>query len=141
MATDKEIYEELQKSNSEKHLIELQMQTQRYRRLRTASTTRVPQKRKLKISTPDNIVFAGMEGTLGSRTLSVGNEIELTTWKSKCIAFLSRNVMIDFTNKNQLKLIGVTLNQLNSRFKLIVEKAEKDLKSLNKEIKKVTRST
>jgi hypothetical protein len=117
------------------------MQTQRYKRLRTASTTRVPPKRKLKISTPDNIVFEGMEGTLGSRTLSVGNEIELTTWKSNCIAFLSRNVMIDFTNKNQLKLIGVTLTQLNSRFKLIVEKAEKDLQSLNKEVKKVTRST
>ncbi|KAG1141383.1 hypothetical protein G6F37_007875 [Rhizopus arrhizus] len=117
------------------------MQTQRYKRLRTASTTRVPPKRKLKISTPDNTVFEGTEGTLGSRTLSVGNEIELTTWKSKCIAFLSRNVMIDFTNKNQLKLIGVTLTQLNSRFKLIVEKAEKDLQSLNKEIKKIKNHT
>ncbi|CAO3661092.1 unnamed protein product [Rhizopus stolonifer] len=141
MATDKEIYEELQKLNSEKHLIELQMQSQRYKRLRTASTTRVQSKRKLKINTPDNIAFVGMEGTLGSRTLSVGNEVELTTWELKCIAFLSRNVMIDFTNKNQLKLIGITLNQLNSRFKFIVEEVEKDLQSLNKAVKKIQNHT
>jgi len=44
--------------------------------------------------------------------------------------------IIDFTNKDQLKLIGVALEKLNSRFQLFVERAEKDLTPLSDATKK-----
>ncbi|RCH93262.1 hypothetical protein CU097_011484 [Rhizopus azygosporus] len=77
------------------------------------------------------IVFGGLEGTLGEKALSVGYEVELDSWKSKCIAFLSRNTIIDFSNDAQLKLIGITLNQLNSRFQLSTEGMERDTTALH----------
>lgn len=71
-------------------------------------------KRKTKIHSPDKIVFGGLNGTLGEKTLSVGYEVEINVCKSKCIALLCRNIIIDFINADQLKLIGTKLNQLNS---------------------------
>ncbi|KAI8091885.1 hypothetical protein BDF21DRAFT_395578 [Thamnidium elegans] len=63
--------------------------------------------------------------------------MELKNWKCKCIAYLCRNVIIDFTNKDQLKLIGVALEKLNSRFQLFVERAERDLTPLSDATKKI----
>lgn len=137
MATDKAIFNQLQQTNAERQLLELKMESERYKRLRRVSTTRVQPKRKPKMNSPDHIVFGGLKGTLGERTLSVGYEVELNDWRSKCIAYLSRNVIIDFSNKNQLKLIGATLNQLNSRFQLNIEIAERDIAPLNNASKKV----
>jgi hypothetical protein len=72
--------------------------------------------RKRKIVSPDNIVFGGLQGALGEKTLSVGYEMELVGWKSKCIAFLSRNVIIDFSNLAQLKAIGTLFPEIKVAF-------------------------
>ncbi|KAL9551093.1 hypothetical protein MBANPS3_004424 [Mucor bainieri] len=130
MATDREIHAQLRRTNAERQLLELQIEGQRYKRLRTTSARRVQHKRNPKISSPDQIVFTGLKETLGGRALSVGNNMELNGWKSKCVAYLCRNVIIDFTNKDQLKCIGVTLEKLNSRYQLLVQGAERDLPPL-----------
>lgn len=91
MATDQEIHAQLQQTNAERQLLELQIEGQRYKRLRT-SVKRIQPRRKPKMSSPDKIVFVGLKGTLGSRTLSAGNNMELKNWKCKCIAYLCRNV-------------------------------------------------
>lgn len=57
MATDKAILKQMQETNAERHLLELQLESQRYKRLRGTSTTRVQPKRKPKIHSPDKIVF------------------------------------------------------------------------------------
>lgn len=136
MVTDQEILAQLQQTNAEKQLLELQVEGQRYKRLRTP-VKRVQPKRKPEMSSPDKIIFVGLKGTLGGRALSVGNNMELKNWKCKCIAYLCRNVIIDFTNKDQLKLIGVALEKLNNKFQLFVEGAERDLTPLNDAAKKV----
>ncbi|KAG2228389.1 hypothetical protein INT48_003139, partial [Thamnidium elegans] len=138
MATGQEVHAQLQQTNAERQLLELQIEEQRYKRLRTTSTQRrVQPKRKSEIRFTDQIIFAGLKGTLVGRTLSVGNNMELKNWKCKCIAYLCRNVIIDFTNKDQLKLIGVALEKLNSRFQLFVERAERDLTPLSDATKKI----
>lgn len=137
MATDKAILKQIQETNAERHLLDLQLESQRYKRLRGTSTTRVQPKRKPKIHSPDKIVFGGLKGTLGEKTLSVGYEVEINGCKSKCIALLSRNIIIDFSNADQLKLIGIKLNQLNSRFQLSIDGVERDITELHKGTLKV----
>ena len=116
MTTDNEILKQIEKTNAERQLLDLQIESNRYKRLRKSSKTRIMPMRKRKIVSPDKIVFGGLQGTLGEKTLSVGYEMELVGWKSKCIAFLSRNVIIDFSNLAQLKAISIKLTQLNNRF-------------------------
>lgn len=125
MATDKEIRAQLKQTNAERHLLELQMEEQRYKRFRT-SAKRLQPVRKPKFSSPDKIYIVGLKGTLGSKTLSVGNSLEVKNWKTRCIAYLCQNVIIDFSNKDQLKLLGITANTLERRFQLEVEKVERD---------------
>ncbi|KAI9478476.1 MAG: hypothetical protein EXX96DRAFT_483233 [Benjaminiella poitrasii] len=93
MATDREILKQIQQTNAERHLLHFQLEFERYKRLRRTSATRVQPKRKLKTHSPDK-------------------------WKSKYIALLPHNIIIDFSNADQLKLIGIKLNQLNSRFQI-----------------------
>lgn len=135
MVTDQEILAQIKQTNAERHLLDLQVEGQRYKRLRT-SVKRVQPKRRPEMSSPDKIIFAGLKGNLGGRALSVGNNMELKNWKCKCIAYLCRNIIIDFSNKDQLKLIGVTLQKLN-KFQLFVERADRDLIPLNDAVKKV----
>lgn len=78
-----------------------------------------------------------MKGTLGEKTLSVGYEVEINDCKSKCIALLSRNIIIDFSNADQLKLIGIKLNQLNSKFRLSIDGVDRDIPELRKDTLKV----
>ncbi|CEI99028.1 hypothetical protein RMCBS344292_13122 [Rhizopus microsporus] len=66
--------------------------------------------------------------------------MELIGWKSKCIAFLSRNVIIDFSNPAQLKVIGIKLIQLNNRFELNIKGVERDIKELHNGTKKLTQT-
>ncbi|KAI8886005.1 hypothetical protein K501DRAFT_178686 [Backusella circina FSU 941] len=56
-----------------------------------------------KISSLDQIIFAGLKGILDKRTLSVVNNMELKNWNCKCIVYLCRKAILDFTNKCQLK--------------------------------------
>lgn len=58
--------------------------------------------------------------------------MEISGCKSKCIALLSRNIIIDFSNTDQLKLIGIKLNQLSSRFQLSIDGVERDITELHK---------
>lgn len=74
---------------------------------------------------------------MGEKALSVGYEMKLIGWKSKCVAFLSRNVIIDFSNTTQLKAIGIKLAQLNNRFRMNIKGVERDIQQLNTGIKKV----
>lgn len=97
-------------------------------------------KRKRKIYSPDKIVFGGLQGTLGEKALSVGYEMKLAGWKSKCIAFLSRNVIIDFSNTTQLKAIGIKLTQLNNRFRIKIKGVDRDIQQMNSGIKKVIKT-
>ncbi|KAG2199931.1 hypothetical protein INT47_009257 [Mucor saturninus] len=80
------------------------------------------------------IVFGGLKGTLGEKALSVGY---LAGWKSKCVAFLSRNVIIDFSNTTQLKAIGIKLAQLNNRFRIKIKGVERDIQQMNSATKKI----
>lgn len=137
MATDKAILKQIQETNAERHLLDLELESQRYKRLRGISTTRAQPKRKPKIHSPDKIVFGGLKGTLGEKTLSVGYEVEINSCKSKCIALLSRNVIIDFSNADQLKLIGIKLDQLNSRFQLSIDEVDRDIIELHRGTLKV----
>ena len=137
MATDNEILQQIEKTNAERQLLDLQIELNRYKCLRKSSKTRIMSMRKRKIVSPDKIVFGGLQGTLGEKTLSVGYEMELVGWKSKCIAFLSRNVIIDFSNLAQLKAIGIKLTQLNNRFQLNIKGVERDIKEMNNGTKKV----
>ncbi|KAG1392283.1 hypothetical protein G6F58_012541 [Rhizopus delemar] len=139
MATDEEILNQLEQTNSERQLLELHLEGQRYKRLRSVS--RILPKRKTKVCSNDSIIFAGLQGTLGSRVLEVAEEVELNDWKNKCISYLSRNGIIDFSNKSQLKLIGIPLDRLKSRFELKTEKMVRDLDSLNKLTKKAHNHT
>ncbi|KAI9282637.1 hypothetical protein BY458DRAFT_496821 [Sporodiniella umbellata] len=91
MNTDKEILKQLEKTNAERQLLDLQIESNRYKRLRQSSKTRIMPKRKRKIYSPDKIVFGGLQGTLGEKVLSVGYEMKLAGWKSKCIVFLSHS--------------------------------------------------
>ncbi|KAG0733831.1 hypothetical protein G6F62_013059 [Rhizopus arrhizus] len=125
MATDEEILNQLEQTNSERQLLELHLEGQRYKRLRSVS--RILPKRKTKVCSNDSIIFAGLQGTLGSRVLEVAEEVELNDWKNKCISYLSRNGIIDFSNKSQLKLIGIPLDRLKSRFELKTEKVSEIL--------------
>ncbi|KAG1474641.1 hypothetical protein G6F56_000237 [Rhizopus delemar] len=127
----------MQETNAERHLLELQLRSQRYKRLRGTSTTRVQPQRKPKIHSPDKIVFGDLKGTLGEKTLSVGYEVEINGCKSKCIALLSRNIITDFNNADQLKLIGIKLNQLSSRFQLSIDRVERDITELHKSTLKI----
>ncbi|KAI7879529.1 uncharacterized protein EV154DRAFT_393647, partial [Mucor mucedo] len=69
-------------------------------------------------------VFGGLQGTLGEKSLFVGYEMKLAEWKSKCIAFLSRNVIIDFSNTTQLKAIGIKFIRLNNGFRIKIKRIE-----------------
>jgi hypothetical protein len=71
------------------------------------------------------------------KEIQVANEAELNNWKNKDIAHLSRKGIINFTNKSQLKLIGVPLDKLKSRFQLNTEEVDRDVDSLDKFAKKV----
>ncbi len=71
------------------------------------------------------------------KKIQVAEEVELNDWKNKCISYLSRNGIIDFSNKSQLKLIGVPLDKLKSRFQLNTEEVDRDVDSLDKFAKKV----
>ncbi|KAI9364598.1 hypothetical protein BD770DRAFT_378496, partial [Pilaira anomala] len=102
MATDKAILNQIQETNAERYLLDLKLESHQYKRLRKTSATRVQPKRKSKIHSPDKIVFGGLKGTLGEKTLSVGYEVEINDCKSKFIALLSRNIIIDFNNADQL---------------------------------------
>lgn len=135
MATDNEILQQIEKTNAERQLLDLQIELNRYKCLRKSSKTRIMSMRKRKIVSPDKIVFGGLQGTLGEKTLSVGYEMELVGWKSKCIAFLSRNVIIDFSNLAQLKAIGIKLTQLNNRFQLNIKGVERDIKEMHNDRK------
>ncbi|MBM6387317.1 MAG: hypothetical protein JSY10_25505 [Paenibacillus sp.] len=137
MTTGEEILNQVEQTNSERQLLELQLEGQRYKRLRFVS--RIQPKIKTKVCSNDSIIFAGLQGTLGSRVLKVAEEVKLNNWKKKCISYLSRSRMIDFSIKSQLKLIGISLNQLKSRFELITEEVVRDLGSLNKLAKKVNK--
>ncbi|KAI8974140.1 hypothetical protein BDB01DRAFT_412750 [Pilobolus umbonatus] len=137
MPTDKVILKQIQETNAERHFLDLQLESRRYKRLRRTLTTRGQLKRKPVIHSSDNIVFGGLKGTLGEKTLSVGYEVEVNDCKSKCIALLSRNIIIDFSNPDQLKLIGIKLDQLNSRFQLSIDGVERDITELYKGTLKV----
>lgn len=100
MATDQEVHAQLQQTNAERHFLELQIEGQRYKQLRITSVQRIQPKRKPKISSPNQIIFAVLKGTLGERTLSVGSNMELKNWKCKWIAYLCLNVIIDFISKD-----------------------------------------
>ncbi|CAO3632748.1 unnamed protein product [Mucor hiemalis] len=63
--------------------------------------------------------------------------MKLAGWKSKCIAFLSRNVIIDFSNTTQLKAIGIKLTQLNNRFRINIKGVERDIQQMNSGTKKI----
>ncbi|KAI8091568.1 hypothetical protein BDF21DRAFT_395289 [Thamnidium elegans] len=97
MVTDKEILKQIQQTNVERQLLDLQPESERYKRLRRTSVTRVQSKRKPKAHFPDKIVFGGLKGTSGEKTLSVSYEVEINGWKSKCITLLSHSIIIDFS--------------------------------------------
>ena len=65
MSTDEEILNQLEQTNSERQLLELQLEGQRYKRLRSVSGIQL--KRETKVCSNDSIIFAGLKGTLGSR--------------------------------------------------------------------------
>ncbi|KAG1473353.1 hypothetical protein G6F56_001000 [Rhizopus delemar] len=134
MATGEEILNQAEQTNSERQLLELQLEGQRYKRLRSIS--RIKPKCKIKVCSNDSIISAGLQGTLGSRVLEVAEEVELNNWKNKCISHLPHNRIVDFSNKIQLKLIEISLKQLKSRFELKTENVVRDLDSLNKLAKK-----
>lgn len=85
----------------------------------------------------DKIVFGGLKDTLREKTSNGCYEVELNGWKSKYVAFLSRNIIIDFSNADQLKLIGIKLNQLSSRFQSSIERLERYITKLHNCIRKV----
>lgn len=139
MATGEEILNQAEQTNSERQLLELQLEGQRYKRLRSIS--RIKPKCKIKVCSNDSIISAGLQGTLGSRVLEVAEEVELNNWKNKCISHLPHNRIVDFSNKIQLKLIEISLKQLKSRFELKTENVVRDLDSLNKLAKKAHNHT
>ncbi|KAG2229437.1 hypothetical protein BDF21DRAFT_344250 [Thamnidium elegans] len=113
MATNKEILKQTQQTNAERQLLDLQLESERYKRLRKTSAIRMQPKRKPKTHSPDKIVFGGLKDTLEEKTLSVGYEVKINGCKSKCIELLSRNIIIDFSNADQLKLIGIKVNHFS----------------------------
>lgn len=99
-----------------------------------STVLKIPQ---TKIVSPDKIVFGGLEGTLGGKTLSVGYEVEINGWKSRCIEMLSRSIVINFSNADQLKLIGIELDQLDSRLELSIQEMKRDIAEIHNGTKKV----
>ncbi|KAI9475702.1 MAG: hypothetical protein EXX96DRAFT_638932 [Benjaminiella poitrasii] len=94
------------------NLLELELENQRLTHLRSTMATRSQSKRQRSVITEDNIKVRGLTGILGQRILLVGDNIEMKGWKSKCVDYLSRNIIIDFSGKRQLKTIGIKLLQL-----------------------------
>ncbi|GAN05329.1 hypothetical protein MAM1_0088c04799 [Mucor ambiguus] len=73
MITDNDMLIQAEKANTEKHLLELEAETARYKRYQTSAATRIQPKRNATVpTTTDSIVFVGLPGTLGSKTQSVG---------------------------------------------------------------------
>ncbi|RCH82041.1 hypothetical protein CU098_007040, partial [Rhizopus stolonifer] len=122
MATGEEILNQAEQTNSERQLLELQLEGQRYKRLRSITNKTEMQNQS-------------------SRVLEVAEEVELNNWKNKCISHLPHNRIVDFSNKIQLKLIEISLKQLKSRFELKTENVVRDLDSLNKLAKKAHNHT
>ncbi|KAI8887168.1 hypothetical protein K501DRAFT_307847 [Backusella circina FSU 941] len=90
MASDKQKRDRLERNNRERALLDLEIEGRRLKRLRTG--TRLQPTRKPKIHSPDRIVFTGLEGTLGSNTLRIADDIKPSSWKNKCARSLRFNV-------------------------------------------------
>lgn len=133
---DGQILEHIERNNAERELLDLEISNQRTKRLRSTLATRKMPTRKPKVTTDDKITIPGMSGTLGARILTVSNDIVMNCWNSKYIGYISRNVVIDFNNKAQLKMIGVKLVQLK-KYSVDINITSRSIKTFEDILKKV----
>ncbi|GAA5817191.1 hypothetical protein MFLAVUS_010734 [Mucor flavus] len=132
---DGQILEHIERNNAERELLDLEISNQRTKRLRSTLATRKMPTRKPKVTTDDKITIPGMSGTLGARILTVSNDIVMNCWNSKYIGYISRNVVIDFNNKAQLKMIGVKLVQLK-KYSVDINITSRSIKTFEDILKK-----
>ncbi|KAI7888278.1 uncharacterized protein EV154DRAFT_518175 [Mucor mucedo] len=119
--SDKKVLELLTIQANDEREVKMQLNTNQLRRIKKHLEEKNNKKRssisqsrrqtsRVKLTAKDSITIAGLRGTLGSNLLRIGDEIPISSTRSKCFSYFCKNGIVDISDNSkqnlQLCLLG-----------------------------------